>query len=549
MITNKGLKEIKHINPGDKVLTHDNTYNDVLKTMVNGEKEIWVIRGMCFEEIRCTANHKFYTREMYRKYPTYENGKRGSERHFRNPKWKPLKDLTKNDYLGIAINQNGIVPTWDGIEFEWSDGRKTRHKNELQALMKEHSFWWLIGRYIGDGWERTQGGVIICCTKEETKDIIPHLRKCDFNYNISSESTVEKIHIPIKELQLFVSQFGNGALNKQLTSTILDLPVIFLRDFVEGYLSADGCVLDNGVHKVSTVSRKLAYGIAQCIAKAYKTPYRIYKTNRSPKTVIEGRLVNQNNDYQVVWKLEKKKQDEAFYEDGYIWFPIREVKNTHTTEVVYDIEVKDRHSYTANGTIVHNCQDLSLAGNREGMTKGSGTRSGLLWEVERLLNEVEELPQVLLMENVPQVISQANIADFHKWQKFLEDKGYSNYTDTLNAKDYGVAQNRNRTFMVSILGEYNYTFPRPIPLTKVIADYLEPEVDEKFYINNEKAQELINQLVESGQLEDKGKHGVVLSEQGTKFDKKTDIANTLLSRDYKGFGNQGMNGVVEVERK
>ncbi len=141
-----------------------------------------------------------------------------------------------------------------------------------------------------------------------------------------------------------------------------------------------------------------------------------------------------------------------------------------------------------------------MAGKMQGMSKGDNTRSGLLWEVERLLNEVENLPQVLLMENVPQVISDANIKDFHLWQKFLEDKGYSNYTEILNAKDYGVAQNRERCFMVSLLGEWNYKFPKPIPLTKTMKDYLEDEVDEKYYIKTEKAQNLIQQLIESGQL-------------------------------------------------
>lgn len=102
------------------------------------------------------------------------------------------------------------------------------------------------------------------------------------------------------------------------------------------------------------------------------------------------------------------------------------------------------------------------------MKKGSGTRSGLLWEVERLLNETENLPQILLMENVPQVISADNIDDFHSWCSFLENKGYKCYTQILNAKDYGVAQNRERCFMVSILGDYNYKFPQPVPLDKTM---------------------------------------------------------------------------------
>ena len=93
------------------------------------------------------------------------------------------------------------------------------------------------------------------------------------------------------------------------------------------------------------------------------------------------------------------------------------------------------------------------------------------------------------------------IDDFHSWCSFLESKGYKCYTQILNAKDYGVAQNRERCFMVSILGDYNYKFPQPIPLDKTMKDYLEDEVDEKYYINSEKAQKLIKDLRESGQLD------------------------------------------------
>jgi DNA (cytosine-5)-methyltransferase 1 len=170
----------------------------------------------------------------------------------------------------------------------------------------------------------------------------------------------------------------------------------------------------------------------------------------------------------------------------------------------HDLGITDTDKYTYIMTYSFPCQDLSVAGKMKGMSKGSGTRSGLLWEVERLLNETEHLPQVLLMENVPQVISDANIADFHEWQKFLESKGYTNYVEVLNAKDFGVAQNRERCFMVSLLGQWNYKFPQPIPLTKTMKDYLEDEVDEKYYINSEKAQNLIKQLMDSGQLENRG---------------------------------------------
>lgn len=165
-----------------------------------------------------------------------------------------------------------------------------------------------------------------------------------------------------------------------------------------------------------------------------------------------------------------------------------------------DLEIEETDKYTYLLTYSFPCQDLSVAGNQAGMTKGSGTRSGLLWEVERLLNECEELPQVLVMENVPMIHGKKFIKDFESWLDALSEIGYKNYWQDLNSKNYGVAQNRNRTFLVSFLDDVNFKFPEPFPLTKTMADYLEDEVDEKYYIDNEKAQELIRKLIISGEL-------------------------------------------------
>ena len=165
-----------------------------------------------------------------------------------------------------------------------------------------------------------------------------------------------------------------------------------------------------------------------------------------------------------------------------------------------DLGIIDTQDFTYLLTYSFPCQDLSVAGKQKGMTKGNNTRSGLLWEVERLLNECEELPQVLLMENVPQVHSKKNMPDFQKWIDFLTEKGYSNYWQDLNARNYGVAQNRNRCFVVSILGDYTYKFPEPIPLDKTMKDYLEDEVDDKYYITSEKAKKLIDALILNGKI-------------------------------------------------
>jgi DNA (cytosine-5)-methyltransferase 1 len=129
------------------------------------------------------------------------------------------------------------------------------------------------------------------------------------------------------------------------------------------------------------------------------------------------------------------------------------------------------------------CTDLSKAGKRQGMTKD--TRSGLVYEVLRLVRDTKDKPKVLIMENVPDLIQTTFVRQFGEIQHELETYGYMNYVETLNSKDFGVAQNRNRVFMVSILGEYNYNFPKPFKLEKRLKDYLEHDVDEKFYLSEQ----------------------------------------------------------------
>ena len=200
-------------------------------------------------------------------------------------------------------------------------------------------------------------------------------------------------------------------------------------------------------------------------------------------------------------------------------FPTLDIRDIHCE----DLGIVDKQNVTYLLTYSFPCQDLSKAGKQRGMTKGSGTRSGLLWEVERILNECKEkdsLPQVLLMENVPDVIGTKNYEDFMKWYAALENMGYQSYYKVLNAKNYGIPQNRERCFMVSILGEYNYTFPRQIPLKLRLNDMLEESVDEKYYISNSKIESLLTTNFNCSKFEN-----VVQDKDG--------ISSTLCARDYK----------------
>ena len=130
------------------------------------------------------------------------------------------------------------------------------------------------------------------------------------------------------------------------------------------------------------------------------------------------------------------------------------------------------------------CQDLSAAGLGKGMERGSGTRSGMLWEVERLLKETKELPQVLLMENVKQVIGQKNIKAFAEWVAFLDVLGYHSKWQVINATDFSIPQNRERCFMVSVLGNHYYELPKEIGNKLKLKDVLEKNVPERYYLKN-----------------------------------------------------------------
>ena len=185
-----------------------------------------------------------------------------------------------------------------------------------------------------------------------------------------------------------------------------------------------------------------------------------------------------------------------------------------------DLEIEDKEDYCYILTYSFPCQDLSLAGKGKGMSDTS-TRSGMLWEVERILSECKELdtlPQILLMENVPQVHGSDNVEDFNKWQLRLEELGYKNYWQDLIATDYEIPQTRNRCFMVSILGDYNYSFPKPIKLEKKLKDMLEDNVDEKYYLSDAMLQYMMSES--SG--------GISRKEMFERnFNKKEDVAATI----------------------
>ena len=129
------------------------------------------------------------------------------------------------------------------------------------------------------------------------------------------------------------------------------------------------------------------------------------------------------------------------------------------------------------------CTDISIAGAQKGIIKNN-TRSGLLYECEKII-EIKK-PKYLLMENVKALLSKKFLSQFNEWCEYLENLGYTNYYKVLNAKDFGIPQNRERVFMVSVLGDINFEFPKEHQLKKTVFDLLDEVVDKKYYISLDK---------------------------------------------------------------
>lgn len=231
------------------------------------------------------------------------------------------------------------------------------------------------------------------------------------------------------------------------------------------------------------------------------------------------------------------------------------------------------------------CQDISLAGKQKGLMStcedcghefnpmdfpvedrnicpncGSinikGSRSGLLKEVERLLVAAiknDTAPKYLCLENVKNLVGKKFKPDFDAWVERLEELGYNSYYKVLNSKECGRCQNRERIFCMSIRKDVDtgkYTFPLPFDTGIRLKDILEKNVEEKYYINTERASNLIQQLVDKGQLKGQKNNevqSVLVKNQATEYTRTVDTANTLMARDWKGFGNQDMIAIVESE--
>ena len=301
---------------------------------------------MCFDEIVCPKGQEFLVKERIDVRNTAGRIVRGFREE---PVWKSIKNIAKGDYLCVAINNKSELPKWDGSYYNQFGHH--RLLNTLSPLFEQPEFWYIMGRYVGDGWTRRtynkgdsyRGGIVICCSKKKVKDydtLKEAFDKCGFKVTITEERTVYKMSFYSVEIYDFVQRYSKGALYKVIDGETLSLPVELLSEFMRGYRDSDGSFTQDKF-KLTSVSRNLIYSAGQCVAKAYKTHYHTYHSPMPKTCIIEGRKVKCHDQYQLVWDTNVEKTFKAFYENGHIWFPISKCSRSYKNVTLYELTMED----------------------------------------------------------------------------------------------------------------------------------------------------------------------------------------------------------------
>ena len=468
--TSLGYKNIEDVTTQDKVLTHTNTYQKVVKTMNRISDHIYRIKGVGCYDLQLTEEHPIYT---------YRDGEFC---------WIKTKDLTVKDKLVYNINT-------DSIKSDCTD-------DEL----------WLLGRYCADGYRENHSlhRPIFCIGFRKREEFENHLKEVEYSINHGERTCVE-YKVKNESFVKLLDGFKTGSTTKEIPQWVIDLPIEQLKIFLDGYLSGDGHKReDRKTHMFCTVSEKMLLALQEIVIKVHKTVPTI-------GVRIDDRKETFNNLYNAQFSDNPKGQ--TIIGDKII-VPIKDITRVEKDIEVYNFEVENDNSYTINNIIVHNCQDISLAGKQKGLFNedGTKTRSGLFFDALRIIEETQ--PKVAIAENVKNLVGKKFKEQFEIVLDSLDKAGYNNYWQVLNAKDYGIPQNRERVFIVSIRKDIDngeFKFPKGFELKLRLKDMLDDEVDEKYYIDNSRVEKILNSKFNQEKNRIQG----------------GDICSTLLARDYK----------------
>lgn len=455
VLTETGYRPIEDIRVGDYVVTHKGRLRRVSRI---GSKDAVVGKlSLSYrDDIICTPNHPFLAVNHSVRY------KRKSKCGFariettETPEWRPAHEMNHTQWCSLR-HYSIDTPCIESTKFA---------TNPI-------AFYYLCGAYLGDGWirgwnEKTKKAVVFGLNEQKVAKLLSVVD--DARVGVYEGGTCFRATIHDTKFANFLAfHFGKTALRKTLPPWVMSLPTKYREAFVNGYIDTDGCRSSNGLIRFSTVSRSLAFGIADLMQTlGHTASVKKYATKKT--TIICGRTVNQRDLYQVrAFPLKTSKKSRILYD--YLCRNANSFHNSAEIAIVYNLEVEEDHSYIVNGAIVHNCQAFSIAGMRKSL---DDSRGQLSLEFVRLFNAIDEKriengkePSVCFWENVPGCLSTKDnafgcflgalagsdepIERDGSWPKAGCAEGPQRRVAwrVLDAQHFGVPQRRKRVFVVA----------------------------------------------------------------------------------------------------
>lgn len=446
VLTNNGYKPIEEVTLNDKLLTHSGKFQPIVNLQSKiYSKTLYKIRIKYHPElIVCTPEHPFYVRE---KKGIWNNSLRKYEFVYGPPAWKEAKKLTKNDFFGMVVNTNSIIPNMTYIRA--CNGFKTIEET-IQLNIPDQ--WFMMGYFLGDGWiedgkksdGRLKYTIRFAINNADEEYVTSRIRSVlDIVDKKWDTGKCKKFGVANQQWYTILKQFGKYAHGKKIPEWVQDAPLEFVNEFINGYMKADGCVDKNGKFSMTTVSPDIALGMQRLFLKTGKLS-SVGKFIRPKTCVIEGRTVNQRDTYTV--RVSHTAKFSSFIEDGYAWFAPFKITTEETIDTpVYNFEVETDNSYVVENTIVHNCQPFSNAGNKKSLTD---SRGGLFDHIIRIAKG--KLPKYIFLENVKHIKKISNGKVFEYVMNQLDEIGYNVRVVELSPHQLGIPQQRERVIFVAV---------------------------------------------------------------------------------------------------
>lgn len=512
VLTSEGYKNIEDVEVGDMVLTHRNRYRRVLKTG-NHEDDVYRFHAQGFIDVNCTGNHPFYARRKNFESYIKADGKPSKKLNLGAPEWVRADELAQKYYIA------------NNIECQ-------QDENELGITEEEA---WVIGRYIADGHTRKDlrydgshkgtrhWQVILSIGNNKVEQFLKHFS--DMHYcSYAHDESVHRVVFSSKRLvEIVESECGIGSINKHFGEKLIRLPKNLLEIVLRGYLEGDGCYR-KGIqsYSITTISKMLPITIQRVVAKLYGKHICVTECHTSEYRKLCGRTIHQNKQYLVRFAdHDLQTQERPKLIGDKIWYNAKSFSPIGM-DTVYNLEVEEDNSYTANNIIVHNCQSFSFSGKMKGMSTAQGEeiytldrylelksqgfefegQSYLFWEYMRILTELRQynpniyffLENVEMLEKWERCLSHAiGVRGVHINSALVSAQQRKRiYWSNIRVKDLGV---------VSLFDEfsdnpfewprYQTDIPQPEDRGIVIKDILQEEAGDKYYLKDDTVSSLM----------------------------------------------------------